>query len=76
MDANLICIGIPSHHIGRVRRFLLTRVFGSHYVCRCGAFVSRRFVAEHERWHQVCREFFAPPTAEEMATCRAQTGKR
>ena len=55
----------------RFNRWFLVNIARSHYWCRCGAFVPKEYRPMHEQFHASVREFFQPPTMEEMREAHA-----
>lgn len=56
----------------RFNRWFLVHVARSHYWCRCGAFVPGYNRALHEQFHDAAREFFQPPTGEQLDYIRSR----
>lgn len=59
-----------------MRDFLRLHVLRSSYRCRCGSVVPKRWHAQHEEFHTAVREFFKPPTLEEMHAAFASASHR
>jgi len=54
----------------RLNRFYSLYLWRTHYVCRCGAFLPKDGRELHEQFHAAAREFFQPPTGNDLAWIR------